>query len=161
MKNTILKVVEQNDFDRYVFINYHNDEIIGLNFWQGIGEASYQSLMDGESFKPCNILTEIFRRLKGNMKKATDDERINRAIELYIHAFILQDDEIYVKHSKASKNQHIAFLEGYLDAWEQLSETSKNDDWIEGANALYISYCDLHNLPKLSACDLIYKLNKI
>jgi hypothetical protein len=64
MKNTILKVVEQNDFDRYVFINYHNDEIIGLNFWQGIGEASYQSLMDGESFKPCNILTEIFRKKK-------------------------------------------------------------------------------------------------
>jgi hypothetical protein len=161
MKNTILKVIEQNDFDRYIFINYYNDEIIGLNFWQGIGESNYQSLMDSESFKPCNILTEIFKRTKGNMKTASDEERINRAIELYIHAFILQDDEIYVKHSKALKNQHIAFLEGYVNAWEKLSETSQNEDWIDGFSALYVDYCKIHNLPKLSALDLIYKLNKI
>jgi hypothetical protein len=45
MKNTILKVVQQNDFDRYVFITYLRDEIIGLNFWQGIGKESYENIL--------------------------------------------------------------------------------------------------------------------
>ena len=161
MKNTILQVLQQNDFDRYVFLTYLNDEIVGLNFWQGIGKESYQCVMDDKGYEPCIHLTDIFNRLKRNDKTATDEQRINKAIQLYINAFIHQDDEPLLSNFKGFKNDHLAFLEGYLNSWEALSETSKNDDWIEGANALYIAYCELNNLPKLSACDLIYELNKI
>ena len=161
MKNTILKVVQQNDFDRYVFLTYFNDEIIGLNFWQGVDQKSYECVMNDKGYEPCIHLTNIYDRLKINDKPMTDEERINKAIHLYINAFIIQDDELILSNFKGLKNDHLAFLEGYLNAWEALSETSKNDDWIEGANALYIAYCELNNLPKLSACDLIYELNKI
>jgi len=162
MKNTILQVLQQTDFDRYVYLTYLNDEIIGLNFWQGVDQRSYESVMNDKGYEPCIHLTDIFNRLKRNDKTATDEQLINKAIQLYINAFILQEDEPLLSNLKGSKNDHIAFLGGYLNAWEQLSETSKNDDyWIEGANALYIAYCELNNLPKLSACDLIYELNKI
>lgn len=60
-----------------------------------------------------------------------------------------------------TQNEHLAFLKGFMEAWYKASETSKNDDWIDGANVLYLAYCELHNLPKLSACDLIFELNKI
>ena len=161
MKNTILQVVQQNDFDRYLFITYLNDEIIGLNFWQDIGKESYDIVMNDKGYEPCIHLTDIYNRLKKNDKTKTEEERINKAIDLYIKAFIHQDDEPLLSNFKGSKNDHLIFLEGYLDSWEALSEASKNDDWIEGANALYISYCTLYNLPKLSACDLIFELNKI
>ena len=161
MKNTILKVMQENDFDRYVFLTYLNDEIVGLNFWQGIGIESYESVMNDKGYEPCIHLTDIFNRLKRNDRVMSDDERINKAIQLYINAFIIQEDELFLSNFKGSKNEHLAFLEGYLNSWEFLSETSKNEDWIEGANALYIAYCELNNLPKLSACDLIYELNKI
>jgi hypothetical protein len=91
MKNTILQVLQQNDFDRYVFITYLNDEIIGLNFWQGIGIESYESVMNDKGYQPCIHLTDIFNRLKINDKRATDEQRINKAIQLYINAFIFQD----------------------------------------------------------------------
>jgi hypothetical protein len=161
MKNTILKVVQQNDFDRYVFLTYFKDEIIGLNFWQGIDQKSYECAMNDKVYEPCIHLTDIYNRLKRNDKGMSDEERINKAIHLYINAFIIQEDELLLTNFKGFKNDHLAFLEGYLNSWEALSETSKNDDWIEGANAIYIAYCELNNLPKLSACDLIYELNKI
>ena len=161
MKNTILKVVQQNDFDRYVFITYKYDEIVGLNFWQGIGKESYENIMSDNGFEPCASLTEIFNRLKNNVLKLNDEERINKAIDLYIHAFIFQDNEPLVKHAYDVKSKHLIFLEGYIDAWERLKDTSPNEDWIEGANAIYVAYCELHNLPKLCADDLIFELNKI
>jgi hypothetical protein len=161
MKNTILQVLQQTDFDRYVYLTYLNDEIIGLNFWQGVDQRSYESVMNDKGYEPCIHLTNIFNRLKINDKTATDEQRINKAIHLYINAFIIQEDELFLSNLKGSKKDHLTFLEGYLNSWEYLSETSKNEDWIEGANALYIAYCELNNLPKLSACDLIYELNKI
>ena len=161
MKNTILQVLQQTDFDRYVYLTYLNDEIIGLNFCQGVDQRSYESVMNDKGYEPCINLTNIFNRLKINDKTATDEQRINKAIHLYINAFIIQEDELFLSNFKGSKNDHLTFLEGYLNSWESLSETSKNEDWIEGANALYIAYCELNNLPKLSVCDLIYELNKI
>lgn len=91
MKNTILQVLQQNDFDRYVFITYLNDEIVGLNFWQGIGKESYESVMDDKGYQPCIHVTDIYNRLKRNDKTATTEQRINKAIDLYVYAFIMQD----------------------------------------------------------------------
>jgi hypothetical protein len=91
MKNTILQVLQQTDFDRYVYLTYLNDEIIGLNFWQGVDQRSYESVMNDKGYEPCIHLTDIFNRLKRNDKRATDEQRINKAIQLYINAFIMQD----------------------------------------------------------------------
>jgi hypothetical protein len=161
MKNSIFKIVEQKYFDRYLFINYLNDEIVGLDYMQGVGKESLEMIMKDGDFQPCAPLTEIFKKLRGNMIKATDEERINRAIDLYNHAYIFQNDELYIKYSDDKKSKHLIFLKGYLDAWEKLKETAPNENWIDGANSIYTTYCELHNLPKLCADDLIYELNKI
>lgn len=91
MKNTILKVLEQKDYDRYVFLTYANDEIIGLNFWQGIYRESFDRVMSDRGYQPCIHLTEIYNRLVRNNKSETTEQRINKAISLYIQAFIIQD----------------------------------------------------------------------
>lgn len=91
MKNTILKIVEQNEYDRYVFITYSNDEIIGLNFWQGLYKGSYDIVMNDKGYEPCIHLTNIYNRLKISYKEISDEERINKAIDLYTDAFLIQE----------------------------------------------------------------------
>ena len=90
MKNTILKIVQQNDYDRYVFITYLKDEIIGLNFWQGVYTGSYESVMNDKGYEPCIHLTDIYNRLKISYEAISIEERINKAIDLYTEAFIIQ-----------------------------------------------------------------------
>jgi hypothetical protein len=90
MKNTILKIIEQNYYDRYLFITYLNDKIIGLNFWQGIDKKSYKCVMDDKGYEPCIHLTEIYNRLKITYETISDEERINKAIDFYTNAFIIQ-----------------------------------------------------------------------
>ena len=88
MKNTILKVIKQSDYDRIVFINYSNDQVIGLNFHQDVTRIIY------DFAPPCPHLTEIFNRLtkcKFSNNNLTIEESINKAISLYVTAFIFQD----------------------------------------------------------------------
>ena len=54
----ISKILEQTDYDRYLFLTFENDEIVGLNFHQGIGDP-----LDYYFATPCPHLTEIYRRL--------------------------------------------------------------------------------------------------
>jgi hypothetical protein len=85
---TILKAIKQSDFDRYVFITYLNDEIVGLNFHQGVEE------IDPDFFVSCPHLTEIYKRLikhKSIVNDLNQDETISKAIRLYVDAFILQN----------------------------------------------------------------------
>ena len=96
MKNTILKIVQQNDYDRYVFITYLKDEIVGLNFWQGIYTESYDRVMNDKGYEPCIHLTDIYNRLKIIYEAISIEERINKAIDLYTEAFIIQKDSIYL-----------------------------------------------------------------
>jgi hypothetical protein len=87
MDGTILKVIKQSDFDRYVFITYFNDEIVGLNFHQGLEKIDYYFIA------PCPHLTEIYRRLtnfKFSGNNLTQQETISKAIQLYIDAFVIQ-----------------------------------------------------------------------
>jgi hypothetical protein len=90
MKNTILKIVKQNEYDRYVFINYSNDEIVGLNFWQGLYKESYECAMNDKMYEPCIHLTDIYNRLKIIYEEISNEERINKAIDLYTDAFVIQ-----------------------------------------------------------------------
>jgi hypothetical protein len=95
MQNTILKVLQQNDYDRYVFLTYANDELMGINFYQGVYRESFYRVMSERGYEPCIHLTEIYNRLK--KRKPIDDmeTRISKAISLYIDAFIIQDCKDY------------------------------------------------------------------
>jgi len=86
---TILKVIKQQDYDRYVFATYHNNEIVGLNFHQGCDEI----LWDYKT--PCLALTDIYNRLNSRRYIHSEEGLINKAIDLYIDAFIIQDEHSY------------------------------------------------------------------
>ena len=88
MNKTILKVIEQSDYDRYVFLTYQNDKIIGLNFHQGIG------LIDYYFATPCPKLTEIFDRYSKKYPELNWDQKVNISIDLYQDAFIFQRQKI-------------------------------------------------------------------
>lgn len=90
MNKLIKKVIEQKYFDRYVFLTYDNDEIIGLNFHQGINEIDYYYIT------PCAFLTDIYKRLSRKNEFKNDMDRVNKAIELYNEAYIFQNDSIYL-----------------------------------------------------------------
>ena len=86
---TIVKVIKQQDFDRYIFATYSNMEIVGLNFHQGCDEILWD-------FKtPCPALTDIYKRLFNKRHISSEEERINKAIELYEEAFIFQNEQMY------------------------------------------------------------------
>jgi hypothetical protein len=80
-------IIVDNKYDRYVFVFYKDNEIVGLNFHQGLDEVllTYN--------KPCPHVTEIYRRLGkkyivNNLPTLTEEEKINKAIELYTDCFI-------------------------------------------------------------------------
>jgi hypothetical protein len=131
MKNTILKVVQQNDFDRYVFITYLKDEIVGLNFWQGIDKQSYECAMNDKVYEPCIHLTDIFNRLKISYKEISEEQRINKAIDLYTDAFIIQErnkNSILLPHEQ--KNIVIDALNHYLDQYIKFNDlTTSESNW--------------------------------
>lgn len=93
MNKVIKQIIEQQDFDRYLFLEYINDEIVGLNFHYGIGDP-----LDYYFANPCPHLTEIYKRLNNddNYKNQNWDIRVNKAIELYNEAYIFQNDSIYL-----------------------------------------------------------------
>ena len=83
---TILKVIKQEDFDRYVFATYNKNQIIGLNFHQGLDEI----LWDYKT--PCKALSDIYERLNDKNHINSEEDRINKAISLYEKAFVFQDE---------------------------------------------------------------------
>ena len=58
------------------------------------------------------------------------------------------------------KQKHLNFLKGFSEAWNKAIEEDSKGLWILGANTLYRSYLKIHNLPELSADELIIELNK-
>jgi hypothetical protein len=77
----ILKVLKNEEYDRYIFITYEEDNIVGLNFHQGIGA------IDNYFVKPCPYTTETFMRMISNnpIFNKTEEEIyriINDAIEI-------------------------------------------------------------------------------
>ena len=86
---TILKVIEQRDYDRYVFITYLENKIVGLNFHHGIGD------LDVSFSTPCSRLTDIYKKVAKFDSNKTEEQKINKAINLYCEAFIFVNDEPY------------------------------------------------------------------
>jgi hypothetical protein len=80
----ILKVLKSEEYDRYIFITYEEDNIVGLNFHQGITEKDEH--IDYYFSKPCPYTTETFMRMISNnpIYNKTEEEIyqiINDAIE--------------------------------------------------------------------------------
>jgi hypothetical protein len=139
MKNTILKVVKQKEYDRYVFLTYENDEIVGLNFWQGLYEGSYDIVMNDKGYEPCIHLTDIYNRLKITYKEISEDERINKAIDLYTDAFIIQErNKNYISLPHEQKNIIREALNYYLDQYIKFNDlkTAESNWCVHDLNTL-------------------------
>jgi hypothetical protein len=77
----ILKVLKSEEYDRYIFISYEEDNIVGINFHQGIDAIDYYYV------KPCQYTTETFLRMINSTpiyNKSQEEiyEIINDAIEV-------------------------------------------------------------------------------
>jgi hypothetical protein len=57
----LLKIMKDESNDRYIFITYDNDNIVGLNFHQGITKRDMH--IDYYYAKPCPYTTETFLRM--------------------------------------------------------------------------------------------------
>lgn len=80
-------IIVDKDYDRYVFVFYKDDKVVGLNFHQGLSD------IDMNFNKPCTHLTELYRRLgskyvPSELRDLSEKEKINKAIDLYTESFI-------------------------------------------------------------------------
>jgi hypothetical protein len=83
----IIMQIKQIEHDRVVFVSYSENKIIGINFHQGCDQVDW-------SFKnPCPVLSKILEMFLENENLKTEEDKINRAIELYCNFFIFQDIE--------------------------------------------------------------------
>lgn len=122
MNKTILKVIEQKDYDRYVFLTYYNDEIVGLNFHQGIDEILF------DFAKPCPALTDIFERYSEKYPELHWDQRVNKAIDLFEEAFIFQRKTISLPSGQ--KDIIREALNYYLDQYIKFNDlTTPKSNW--------------------------------
>lgn len=108
---TIVKVIKQQDFDRYVFATYSDGKIIGLNFHQGCDEILW------EYKTPNSSLSEIYYRLVSKPHVFSEEDRINKAIELYTEAFIFQDE-----YSHTIPPSQLAIIQKALKYYVEQSE---------------------------------------
>lgn len=111
---TIVKVIRQRDYDRNVFITYHNNEIVGLNFHQGCDEI----LWDYKT--SCPALYDIYERLNSKNHIKSEEDRINRAIDLFCDAFIFQNENSY----EIPKGQ-LALIQKALNFYVYMHEFNK------------------------------------
>jgi hypothetical protein len=144
MNKTILKVVEQKHYDRYVFLTYYNDEIVGLNFHQGIDKIMY------DFAQPCPALTDIFERYSEKYPELNWDERVNKAIDIYLNAFILQHENISLPNGQKYIIQEA--LNYYLDQFIKFNDLTTNEsNW---------KVHDLRTLIALMKYDVQISLSK-
>ena len=97
--------MEQEYYDRYLFLSYEDGQIIGLNFHQGLGDP-----LDYYFATPCPHLTEIYKRLTYHNDKYKTKEwdiRVNKAISIYTMAFVFNEDEedFKIANSNEIKNE--------------------------------------------------------
>jgi hypothetical protein len=83
MKNKENVIVVDKEYDRFIFLFYKDNNVVGINFHQGIDE-----LLIGFN-KPCPHITELFNRLSYNTSN-TVEQNIHEAIELYTETFIFK-----------------------------------------------------------------------
>ena len=121
MKNkTRLKVIEQTDFDRYVFLTYHDEEVVGLNFHQGIGKILY------DFAPPCPAITDIFERYSEKNHELSLVERVNKSIELYEQSYIFQKESVLLPKGQTKIIKDA--LNYYLEQFIKFNEIPSNKE---------------------------------
>jgi len=80
----VFEILKDVDNDRYVFVHIDKSGICGLNFHQDVTEIVFSYA------EPDVHLTEIWRRLALNYPHTERLFLIEKAIDLYIDAFITQ-----------------------------------------------------------------------
>jgi hypothetical protein len=127
----ILKVIEQDEYDRVVFLTYTNSILSGLNFHQGIGNLDYDFATPNEA------LTNIYDRL-GSPSDAFEMGRVNKAIDLYCKAFIFQDDEPYTL-DKSQRDLIKKALNYYITTSEEFNRNPTQEDIYEIFDMMQLS----------------------
>jgi len=129
---TIKKVIKQEDYDRYVFATYEKNQIIGLNFHQGLDEILW------DYAKPCPSLTNIYERLADKNYIDSEEKRINKAIELFTNAFIFQNDEPYTIQ-KEQRELIKKALDYYIATSEKFNQHPTQDEAYEIFDMMQLS----------------------
>ena len=141
---TILKVVKQERFDRYVFLTYSDNKIIGLNYHQGIDKILY------EWATPCPALTDIFERYAEKYTDLNWQDTVNDSIYLYEQAFLWQQTNIILPNSQKKIIQKA--LKYYLKQYKTFNQIPTDTEEYE--------MFDLMTLKALFNYDVEIKLNK-
>ncbi len=141
---TILKVVKQERFDRYVFLTYSDDKIIGLNYHQGIDKILY------DWATPCPALTDIFERYAEKYTDLNWQDTVNDSIYLYEQAFLWQQTNIILPNSQKKIIQKA--LKYYLKQYKTFNQIPTDTEEYE--------MFDLMTLKALFNYDVEIKLNK-
>lgn len=135
------EILECNEGDRYIFIQYDETESLEwLNFHQGIGD------LDLNFNKPCEKLTEIYRALT-NGKDA--DERfyfkkdLTNAIELYTKIVIFPEMETHVWDSKKLDTYRATVK--YFQSLISITNTYFLSDYVESELGDYLESVDEFN----------------
>jgi hypothetical protein len=141
---TILKIVKQERFDRYVFLTYSDDKIIGLNYHQGIDKILY------DWATPCPALTDIFERYAEKYTDLNWQDTVNDSIYLYEQAFLWQQTNIILPNSQKKIIQKA--LKYYLKQYKTFNQMPTDTEEYE--------MFDLMTLKALFNYDVEIKLNK-
>jgi len=141
---TILKVVKQERFDRYVFLTYSDNKIIGLNYHQGIDKILY------DWATPCPALTDIFERYAEKYTDLNWQDTVNDSIYLYEQAFLWQQTNIILPNSQKKIIQKA--LKYYLKQYKTFNQIPTDTEEYE--------MFDLMTLKALFNYDVEIKLNK-
>jgi hypothetical protein len=120
---TITRVVKQQDYDRIVFITYSLNEVVGLNFHQGVDEVLY------DWARPCPALTDIFERYSEKYFDLELETRINKSIELFQDAFIFQRQNVCLPD--AQKKLIKKALEFYLNQYKTFNQVPTDTEGYE------------------------------
>jgi hypothetical protein len=141
---TQLQVIKQQDYDRYVFLTYSENNLIGLNFHQGTDEIIY------DYAKPCPKLTEMFFVFTEHNPLMTLENRINLSIQSFVDAYIFQKETLYLPD--AQKKLIRKALEYYKSQYEHFNSVPTDTENYE--------IFDLMTLQALCNYQIEVKLSK-
>ena len=83
------KTIVQKDHDRIVFVWYENDEVVGINYHQGIDS------IDLAFQKPDNEIMTMYRLAHRHKPELSDIELVNLAIRIHQDAWMSFDSKSY------------------------------------------------------------------
>ena len=87
-----IEIFDSREGDRVIGIVCEDDVIVNIDFMQGCYDKdTISSLMDSLLGEPNIHLREIYKRLALQYEELSMEETLDRACELYVIAFIVQE----------------------------------------------------------------------